>query len=152
MFILKKLLCEVFCILVIAESSTVENGKVNGHVNGSAGGSPAENEVEASADGTKRAFLSLKQDESGQAKASVVEVFKKVWCFNLKLLSYLNNSLSHKKKVFYIMFCVFSKKTITFSFSDLGDGILRDVRVHSHSVRLPSCHCRCQNNILSKMG
>uniref|UniRef100_A0A671XNU2 Equilibrative nucleoside transporter 2-like n=1 Tax=Sparus aurata TaxID=8175 RepID=A0A671XNU2_SPAAU len=31
-------------------------------------------------------------------------------------LDYLNNSLSHKKKVFYIMFCVFSKKTITFSF------------------------------------
>lgn len=76
-FTLKKL-CEVFCILVIAESSTVENGKANGHVNGSAGGSPAENEVEASADGTKRAFLSLEQDESGQAKASVVEVFKKV--------------------------------------------------------------------------
>lgn len=56
----------------------MENGKLNGHVNGSAGGSPAENEVEASADGTKRAFMSLEQDESGQAKASVVEVFKKV--------------------------------------------------------------------------
>lgn len=66
------------CLYSIAETSTVENGKLNGHANGSAGGSPDEAAVDPSSDGTKHAFLSLEQDEKGQAKASVIEVFKKV--------------------------------------------------------------------------
>lgn len=41
---------------------------------------------------------------------------------------------------------------IFLSFSDLGDGVLRDVCVHSHSVRLPCCHCRRQNVVPRKMG
>lgn len=68
---------------LLKESSTVENGKLNGHANGSAGGSPAEAEAEAEADpgpdGTKGAFVSLEQDEKGPTKASVIEVFKKIW-------------------------------------------------------------------------
>lgn len=69
---------EVTCVYSTAESSTTENSKLNGHANGSAGGSPAEGEVDPSSDGTKHAFLSLEQEEKGQAKASVIEVFKKV--------------------------------------------------------------------------
>ncbi|XP_070710693.1 equilibrative nucleoside transporter 2-like [Pempheris klunzingeri] len=64
---------------LLKERSTVENGKLNGHANGSAGGGPAEAEADPSSDGTKRAFLVLEQDEKGQAKASVIEVFKKIW-------------------------------------------------------------------------
>ncbi|XP_051231276.1 equilibrative nucleoside transporter 2 isoform X1 [Dicentrarchus labrax] len=67
---------------LLKESSTVENGKLNGHANGSAGGSPAEVEVDPDNDGTKHAFLSLEPEEKpekGQAKASVIEVFKKIW-------------------------------------------------------------------------
>ncbi len=56
----------------------MENGKLNGHANGSAGGSPAEAEDDPSSAETKHAFLSLEQEEKGQAKASVMEVFKKV--------------------------------------------------------------------------
>ncbi len=56
----------------------MENGKVNGHTKSSDGGSLAEADVDSTVDGTKHAFLSLEQDEKGQAKATVVEVFKKV--------------------------------------------------------------------------
>uniref|UniRef100_A0A669DFJ9 Equilibrative nucleoside transporter 2 n=1 Tax=Oreochromis niloticus TaxID=8128 RepID=A0A669DFJ9_ORENI len=35
--------------------------------------------AEPRSDGTKQAFLSLEQVERGQAKASVIEVFKKIW-------------------------------------------------------------------------
>ncbi|XP_071334173.1 equilibrative nucleoside transporter 2-like isoform X4 [Trachinotus anak] len=66
-------------LLKVAESSTVENGKLNGHANGSATGSPAEAEVDPRPDGTSQAFLSLEQVDKGQAKASVKEVFKKIW-------------------------------------------------------------------------
>ncbi|XP_035531409.1 equilibrative nucleoside transporter 2 [Morone saxatilis] len=68
--------------VLLKESSTVENGKLNGHANGSAGGSPAEAEVDPDNDGTKHAFLSLEPEEKpekSQAKASVIEVFKKIW-------------------------------------------------------------------------
>ncbi|XP_069015228.1 equilibrative nucleoside transporter 2-like [Embiotoca jacksoni] len=76
---------------LLKERSTVENGKLNGHANGSApsnsakDGSPAaataevEAEAEPDPNGTKQAFLSLEQVEQGQAKASVIEVFKKTW-------------------------------------------------------------------------
>lgn len=64
--------------LKLAESSTVENGKLNGHANGSAAGGPAEAEVDPGTDATKHTFLSAEQGEKGQAKASVIEVFKKV--------------------------------------------------------------------------
>ncbi|XP_071334171.1 equilibrative nucleoside transporter 2-like isoform X2 [Trachinotus anak] len=64
---------------LLKESSTVENGKLNGHANGSATGSPAEAEVDPRPDGTSQAFLSLEQVDKGQAKASVKEVFKKIW-------------------------------------------------------------------------
>ncbi|GAA6221711.1 equilibrative nucleoside transporter 2-like isoform X2 [Lates japonicus] len=69
---------------LLKESSTVENGKLNGHANGSvtistvSGSSPAEDEVEPSPDETKQAFLSLEQVERRQAKASVIEVLKKI--------------------------------------------------------------------------
>lgn len=66
-------------LLPVKESSTMENGKLNGHANGSAGGSPAEGEVDPSSDGTKHAILPLEQDEKRPAKASVIEVFKKIW-------------------------------------------------------------------------
>uniref|UniRef100_A0A8C5G7M3 Equilibrative nucleoside transporter 2-like n=1 Tax=Gouania willdenowi TaxID=441366 RepID=A0A8C5G7M3_GOUWI len=68
-----------------AEISVVENGKVNGHANGSAlsntakGGSGPEAEGPPSADRSTQAFLSLEQMEKGGAKASVMEVFKKIW-------------------------------------------------------------------------
>lgn len=64
---------------LLKESSTVENGKLNGHANGSAGGSPADAEADSAADATKHAFLSLEQDDKGQDKSSVLEVFKKIW-------------------------------------------------------------------------
>lgn len=60
----------------------MENGKLNGHANGTATSSSPEGGAEVEGDpGTERpkpAFLSLEQEEKGQAKASVVEVFKKV--------------------------------------------------------------------------
>ncbi|XP_034066465.1 equilibrative nucleoside transporter 2 [Gymnodraco acuticeps] len=68
---------------LLKESSTVENGKLNGHANGTATSSSPEGGAEVEGDpGTERpkpAFLSLEQEEKGQAKASVVEVFKKIW-------------------------------------------------------------------------
>lgn len=60
---------------LLKESGTVENGKLNGHANSSGGGNPAEADVDSSAEGTKHTFLSAEQGE----KASVIEVFKKVW-------------------------------------------------------------------------
>lgn len=64
----------------IAESSMVENGKLAEHVNGSAIGNSAKGSsiAEPRSDGTKQAFLPLEQVERGKAKASVIEVFKKV--------------------------------------------------------------------------
>ncbi|XP_028330081.1 equilibrative nucleoside transporter 2-like isoform X2 [Gouania willdenowi] len=70
---------------LLKEISVVENGKVNGHANGSAlsntakGGSGPEAEGPPSADRSTQAFLSLEQMEKGGAKASVMEVFKKIW-------------------------------------------------------------------------
>ncbi|XP_022607924.1 equilibrative nucleoside transporter 2 [Seriola dumerili] len=64
---------------LLSESSTVENGKLNGHANGSVTSSPAEAEVDPRPDGTAQAFLSLEQVDREQAKASVIEVFKKIW-------------------------------------------------------------------------
>nr|XP_020471965.1 equilibrative nucleoside transporter 2-like [Monopterus albus] len=65
---------------LLEESSTVENGKQNSHVNGSVASSGlAKSEEDAGSEGTKQAFLSLEQVEQAQAKASVMEVFKKIW-------------------------------------------------------------------------
>ncbi|XP_026208516.1 equilibrative nucleoside transporter 2 [Anabas testudineus] len=71
---------------LLTENSPAENGKLNGHANGSVTSSttkgsspPDEVEVESSSDGTKQAFLSLEQDDKAQTKASVFEVFKKIW-------------------------------------------------------------------------
>ncbi|KAL6118834.1 slc29a2 [Pungitius sinensis] len=70
---------------LLKESSIVENSKPTGHANGSATSSPtkggvaAEAEVDPGPQGPKKAFLSLEQVEKGQAKASVLEVFKKIW-------------------------------------------------------------------------
>lgn len=63
------------CVFQFAESSTVENGKLN---DCPANGGPAEVKEDPDTDGTKQAFLPLEQEEQGQAKASVLEVFKKV--------------------------------------------------------------------------
>lgn len=57
-----------------AESSTVENGKLACP----ASEALAEAKAESDADGTKQAFLSLEPEAMGGAKASVLEVFKKV--------------------------------------------------------------------------
>lgn len=64
---------------LLKESGAVENGRLNGHANGSAGGSAADAEADSAVDATKHAFLSLEQDDQGQAKASVLEVFKRIW-------------------------------------------------------------------------
>lgn len=67
---------------LLKEGSTVENAKLNGHANGTVtssttkGDSAAEAEVEPS---PEKNFLSLEQAEKGNAKASVIEVFKKIW-------------------------------------------------------------------------
>lgn len=66
---------------LLKESSVGENGKLNGHANGSVpssatkDGSPDVAEVDPSPDKTMQAFLTVEQEE----KASVVEVFKKIW-------------------------------------------------------------------------
>ncbi|XP_045920524.1 equilibrative nucleoside transporter 2 [Micropterus dolomieu] len=66
---------------LLKESSVGENGKLNGHANGSVpssatkDGSPDVAEVDPSPDRTMQAFLTVEQEE----KASVVEVFKKIW-------------------------------------------------------------------------
>ncbi|KAK9524491.1 hypothetical protein VZT92_016882 [Zoarces viviparus] len=73
---------------LLKESSIVEKGKPNGRANGtvtsstSKADSAAEVEVDPGPDGPEGpqgAFLSLEQVEKGQAKASVIEVFKKIW-------------------------------------------------------------------------
>nr|XP_046236867.1 equilibrative nucleoside transporter 2 [Scatophagus argus] len=71
--------CTTDELLQVEDRSSAEVGKLNGHANGSAGGGPAEAEFDSDIDGTKRAFLPLEQEEKGQAKASVIEVFKKIW-------------------------------------------------------------------------
>ncbi|XP_003966781.1 equilibrative nucleoside transporter 2 [Takifugu rubripes] len=70
----------------LGKSSNYEAGasdellKEKGNVqNGHANGGPAEGQKDAEADGTKVAFLSMEQEERGQSKASVIEVFKKIW-------------------------------------------------------------------------
>ncbi|XP_075890062.1 equilibrative nucleoside transporter 2-like [Nelusetta ayraudi] len=60
---------------LLKESRTVENGKLGSHASEAA----AEAKVESDAEGTKQAFLPLEQEEKGRAKASVLEVFKKIW-------------------------------------------------------------------------
>lgn len=55
---------------VVPERGNVQNGHANG--------GPAEGQKDTEADGTKVAFLSMEQEERGQSKASVIEVFKKV--------------------------------------------------------------------------
>lgn len=58
-----------------AESCVVENGKMNGHANGSLI-PDAEAEAEP---GVTQAFMSLEQVETQQTKASLLEVFRKIW-------------------------------------------------------------------------
>ncbi|KAM7377613.1 hypothetical protein PAMA_014086 [Pampus argenteus] len=60
---------------LLTESSTVENGKPNGHANGTVPSSTAKDNSPAEAEVIRQAFLSLEQVE----KASVIEVFKKIW-------------------------------------------------------------------------
>uniref|UniRef100_UPI0037E88B15 equilibrative nucleoside transporter 2-like isoform X2 n=1 Tax=Semicossyphus pulcher TaxID=241346 RepID=UPI0037E88B15 len=60
---------------LLKESGTVENGKLNGHANGSTACGADEAESDPSSDATKHSFLSQEQSE----KASVMEVFKKIW-------------------------------------------------------------------------
>ncbi|KAF7658809.1 hypothetical protein LDENG_00007660 [Lucifuga dentata] len=67
---------------LMKESSTVENGKLNSHANGSASSrgttADATAEADSGSDGTKQAFLCL-EGEQEQTKASVKEVFQKIW-------------------------------------------------------------------------
>lgn len=71
---------------LLKESRPVENGKLNGHTNGSVPNSspskadgPSELELQSSPDKTKQAFLTLEPEEQKKDKASVLEVFKKIW-------------------------------------------------------------------------
>ncbi|XP_072315184.1 equilibrative nucleoside transporter 2-like [Eucyclogobius newberryi] len=71
---------------LLKENKPVENGKLNGHANGSVpnsatdkGVGPSEMELESCPDKSKQAFLSLEPEEPRQNKASVIEVFKKIW-------------------------------------------------------------------------
>ncbi|XP_028284725.1 equilibrative nucleoside transporter 2-like isoform X2 [Parambassis ranga] len=66
---------------LLKERSTVENGKLNGHANGTVTRSEAKNsskddEEDLKPDGTTEAFLPL--EEARPAKASVIEVFKRI--------------------------------------------------------------------------
>ncbi|XP_076580485.1 equilibrative nucleoside transporter 2-like [Chaetodon auriga] len=132
---------------LLKESSTVENGKLNGHANGSAGGSPAEAEADPGADGTKHAFLSLEQGEKRQAKASVREVFKKIWVmafcvtfvFTVTLSVFpavtadVRTSFSAKWERFFISVCCF----LTFNINDwLGRTITTVIRWPCKESRL----------------
>ncbi|XP_056156567.1 equilibrative nucleoside transporter 2-like isoform X2 [Lampris incognitus] len=70
---------------LLKESGTVENGKLNGHANGlvSNGGAKSsgaeEKEVGSGSDKAQQAFLCLDQPGAGQEKASVKQVFGKIW-------------------------------------------------------------------------
>lgn len=68
---------------LLKETKPVENGKLNGHTNGSVPVSTAKgdapSELESSPGKTKQAFLSLEPVEHGRARASIVEVFKRIW-------------------------------------------------------------------------
>lgn len=67
---------------LLKESKPVENGKLNGHTNGSVPikeDGPNETELESSPNKSKQAFLALEPEEQKQDKASVIEVFKKIW-------------------------------------------------------------------------
>ncbi|KAM6949388.1 equilibrative nucleoside transporter 2-like [Aplochiton taeniatus] len=68
---------------LLKDCSVAENGKLNGHANTAAAnglasrGAGGEAEGEASADGSKQAFMTLEQAE--ETKSSVMEVFKTIW-------------------------------------------------------------------------
>lgn len=65
----------------VKESSTVENGKLNGHANGTvtSNSTKVEEEVEPTPGENNQAFLTLNHVEQEPEKASVLEVFKKIW-------------------------------------------------------------------------
>ncbi|XP_049599296.1 equilibrative nucleoside transporter 2 isoform X2 [Syngnathus scovelli] len=66
---------------LLAESLTADGGKLNGRANGSApvkDGDGAEGS-EARRERSREAFLALGQVDKKQAKASIFEVFKKIW-------------------------------------------------------------------------
>ncbi|XP_041821260.1 equilibrative nucleoside transporter 2 [Chelmon rostratus] len=132
---------------LLKESSTVENGKLNGHANGSAAGGPAEAEVDPGTDATKHTFLSAEQGEKGQAKASVIEVFKKIWVmafcvtfvFTVTLSVFpavtadVRTSFSKKWERFFISVCCF----LTFNINDwLGRTITTLIRWPCKESRL----------------
>ncbi|XP_056298195.1 equilibrative nucleoside transporter 2 [Pseudoliparis swirei] len=62
----------------LLKESCISEEKPKDHANGSAAGGAAEAEVDPGPEGHKAAFLSLEQVEKGQAKASVMEVYKKI--------------------------------------------------------------------------
>ncbi|XP_061665161.1 equilibrative nucleoside transporter 2-like [Syngnathoides biaculeatus] len=68
--------------LLTAETSAADSGKLSSHANGSAVGGPSKDDAPEDGsrpDRSKEAFLSLEQAEPKQGKASVVQVFKKIW-------------------------------------------------------------------------
>lgn len=81
------------------------------------------------------------QADSSAEKASVLEVLKKVRDEILGTSHFLFAASSNVQTVLFLYV------------SDLGDGVLRDVCVHRHAVRIPRRHCRCPNSIPKwKMG
>ncbi|XP_041841492.1 equilibrative nucleoside transporter 2 isoform X2 [Melanotaenia boesemani] len=69
---------------LLKDGSKMENGKLNGHANGLVSDTAAKPSSQAglelvSSTESKKPFLSLEPAERGQAKASVLEVFRKIW-------------------------------------------------------------------------
>lgn len=126
---------------MFSETKPVENGKLNGHTNGSVPVSTAKgdapSELESSPGKTKQAFLSLEPEEHGRARASIVEVFKRV-------------SPQPKQTERSYVRCVDVESL--FLVLDLGDGVLRDLCVHCHPVCVPRGHCRRQDRVSRKLG
>nr|XP_057924146.1 equilibrative nucleoside transporter 2 [Doryrhamphus excisus] len=67
--------------LLTAESAAVDNGRLNHHANGSVTNSPNKDVAlqEGDVDTTKQVFVAVEQVKKSQVKASVIEVFKKIW-------------------------------------------------------------------------
>ncbi|CAL9694484.1 unnamed protein product [Knipowitschia caucasica] len=66
---------------LLKENKPLENGKSNGSVE--KGDGSATLELQSSPDKSKQAFLSLETEEQRPEKASVMEVFKKIWVMAL---------------------------------------------------------------------
>lgn len=126
--------------------TVADNSKMNGHANGSlTAASKTEAELDCRSDATTQAAL---PQQAVQAKASVLEVFKKVRRFSVPRPP---STLDAGPAVSVWTLAQVIDGGLTCP-SDLGDGLLCDLRVLRHSVRVPGRHCGCSNHISWKMG